>query len=100
MNLIVDVGNSFIKLAVFEKEKLVKKETVSVEDFSTFLKSLQKAFPNLDYAIVSSVGNFSEKHLSLLTKQMKVHTLSHASTLPFINKYETPTTLGVDRIAL
>ena len=100
MNLIVDVGNRFIKLAVFEKEKLVKKETVSVEDFSTFLKSLQKAFPNLDYAIVSSVGNFSEKHLSLLTKQMKVHTLSHASTLPFINKYETPTTLGVDRIAL
>jgi type III pantothenate kinase len=100
MNLIIDVGNSFLKLAVFNKQKLVEKKTISEEDFKSQLKELQKAFPKLDYAIVSSVGNFSEENLSILKKQIKVHTLSHASKLPFTNNYKTPTTLGVDRMAL
>lgn len=100
MNLIIDVGNSFFKLAVFDNGKLVDKKTTSEKDFIFQLEEFLKAFPKLDCAIVSSVGDFSEENLSFLKKKMEVHNLSHASKLPFINKYETPTTLGVDRIAL
>lgn len=100
MNVIVDVGNSFLKLAVFDNVTLVEKVIVSEKEFPQQLKSLQKAFPKLDHAIVSSVGNFSEKHLAVLKKHLKVHILSNTSKLPFDNKYKTPNTLGVDRIAL
>lgn len=100
MNLIIDVGNSFLKLAVFDDGKLVDKKTTSEKDFASQFEELFKAFPKLDFAIVSSVGNFSKENLSFLKKKMKVHNLSHASKLPFVNKYETPKTLGVDRIAL
>ncbi|MEZ4859575.1 MAG: type III pantothenate kinase [Flavobacteriaceae bacterium] len=100
MNLIIDVGNSFIKLAIFEKDEMVKKKTISLKDFESQLKEMEKEFPKLSYAIVSSVGEFSEKISPLLNTKLKVHILTHKSKLPFKNFYQTPTTLGVDRIAL
>lgn len=100
MNLIVDVGNSFLKLAVFDAHKFLEKRTIVEEDFVNTLSNLIEDFPKLQYAIVSAVGNFSKEHLSALKEHLAVHVLSHNSTFPFINNYETPKTLGVDRIAL
>ena len=100
MNLIVDVGNSFIKLAVFKGGVLVEKKIVAVNDFEVTFTELQQSFPKITQAIVSSVGDFSDANRLLLKKFNKVHFLSHESKVPFINTYETPKTLGVDRIAL
>lgn len=100
MNLIVDVGNTFVKAAVFQKGKIVFKESMEHDFFYEFFKNLLHQFPEIKFAIVSAVGNFSEKNLTLLRQNLKVHVLSHQSQLPFVNKYTTPQTLGVDRLAL
>ncbi|MEZ4779707.1 MAG: type III pantothenate kinase [Flavobacteriaceae bacterium] len=100
MKLIVDVGNSFIKLAVFNKDSLVERRVIAKEDFKMSVNELIQIFSKLERAIVSAVGSFSESNLFFLEKQMIVHILSSNSKIPFSNTYATPKTLGVDRIAL
>ncbi len=100
MNLIIDVGNTFIKLAVFSGGELQVKVTSEKEDFLKVLKKLMKAHPDLEHCILSSVGEISEVQLTALKIYLPVFELSHQARLPFKNKYASPKTLGVDRIAL
>ena len=100
MNLIIDVGNTFIKLAVFARGKLRRKITSEKKDFLSSIKELSTAYPKLDHCIVSSVGGFAKEELSALESWIPVVVLSPELNLPFSNEYATPKTLGVDRIAL
>lgn len=100
MNLIVDVGNTQIKLAVFNQGQLIEKRVVSKERCFESIRDLLKAFPKLSQGIISSVGAFSEVETQKLKELLPLQVLSPDSYLPFINAYESPTTLGVDRIAL
>ena len=99
MNLIIDIGNTRIKVAVFQQYKLVETEIISNEELMITLKKVQKKF-SLKNAIISSVGKIKSKDIKALYTIQKVITLDHSVKLPFINKYKTPKTLGVDRIAL
>ena len=100
MNLIVDVGNTRIKLAVFDGKNLVLKETTQQETFKEALEALKNKYPDLTCAIASKVGNLNVANEAYLENHFQLHVLSHTSILPFENKYNTPKTLGVDRIAL
>jgi type III pantothenate kinase len=100
MNLIIDVGNTFIKLAVFHTDSLAHKVVTEESNFSETLLKVIKAYPNITKCIVSSVGKFDKKALINLQKNVSVLHLSKTTKVPFTNCYETPTTLGVDRIAL
>ncbi len=100
MNLIVDVGNSRAKFAVFEKNALLFDSTIATEKVAVHIKDLFNRFPKIKNAIVSSVGNLNEKDFAVLSIFCEVHVLSHNSKVPFKNSYATPQTLGVDRIAL
>ena len=99
MNLIIDIGNTRIKVAVFQQYKLVETEIISNEELIITLKKKQKKF-SLKNAIISSVGEIKSKDIKTLNAFRKVIILDHSIGLPFINKYKTPKTLGVDRIAL
>ena len=100
MNLIIDVGNSLMKLAVFSDGKLQTKVTSEKNNFLNTLQSITHEYAGLTHCIVSSVGSFSEEELRILKQSVPVLVLSHQLKLPFQNEYATPTTLGVDRIAL
>lgn len=100
MNLIVDVGNTFAKFAVFKDDKLIFKASFTLSEFESQFITLSKAFPELKKAIISSVGKLSQAHIKIVKEQLQVLELSYKSKLPFKNKYATPKTLGVDRIAL
>jgi type III pantothenate kinase len=100
MNLIVDVGNTSIKLAVFEDRKLIGRIDCDHQNFLKCLDEISKNFKKIEHTMVSSVGNFEEKYLSVLKKRYCLHVLSDRTKLPFKNCYETPNTLGADRIAL
>jgi type III pantothenate kinase len=100
MNLIVDVGNTTIKLAVFEDREIVGRVTCDPQDFLLCLEKISNEFNNIEHTIVSSVGNFEEKYLSALKDRYCLHILTERTRLPFKNRYETKNTLGVDRIAL
>lgn len=100
MNLIIDAGNTRIKLAVFKKKEIIKIETVNQGSFVEAIKKIFREFPTLKAAIVSSVGLLSREQMNVVAVFCKVHELSHTSKFPFKNSYATPQTLGVDRLAL
>lgn len=100
MNLIVDVGNTRVKIAVFNKERLLFKDAVPLEALIATLKTLKSQYLDLKNAIVSSVGKLQPEQLTVLRERFQLLELSHETPIPFKNKYATPKTLGIDRIAL
>lgn len=100
MNLAIDVGNTKVKFGVFESGYLTHSESCTLEDFSETINQLSTKFQNLKSAIVASVGNLSKEQVAQLQKKIPLMILDHTVKVPFINKYGTPQTLGVDRIAL
>lgn len=100
MNLIVDCGNTNVKLALFTRGALDFYEEIKVVDFEVKMLEIFKEFPQITHAIVSSVGFLSKKSVKLISEYCQLHLLSSVSKIPFSNKYVTPKTLGVDRIAL
>ena len=100
MNLIIDVGNTYIKLAVFQKNELKERWVCERESFLEYHSKVLKSYSEINNVIVSSVGRFTPKQFMEVSKDHFVLELSHEVKLPFKNKYATPTTLGDDRIAL
>jgi type III pantothenate kinase len=100
MNLIVDVGNTYVKFAVFENGILMYKLSFELNEFKKRYKKLKKDYPEIKKAIISSVGRLSKKEIDLIESDLPIIELSSKTKLPFENLYATPNTLGVDRIAL
>ena len=98
MNLIVDIGNSSTKVAVFDKQEMItnfRSKELSNEMFEKKLTPFK-----IDKAIISSVRVTPDYIIDLLSVNISfVHLLSDKSKLPFIVEYDTPETLGTDRIA-
>ncbi|MFZ3274966.1 MAG: type III pantothenate kinase, partial [Lutibacter sp.] len=51
-------------------------------------------------AIISSVGSVNKSQIDELRAEISLIELDYDTKVPFVNKYATPKTLGVDRIAL
>jgi type III pantothenate kinase len=100
MNLIVDVGNTYVKFAIYNSYNLIFKLSFELSEFKKQYKTLKKDFPKLEKAIISSVGHLSQDQVELIKKDLPVIELSSMTKLPFNNLYKTPKTLGVDRMAL
>jgi len=100
MNLIIDVGNTFVKLAVFENGELLFDETAEAENLLERVEGIFHEFPQIDWAIVSSVVHLNKNVMDALAVYCNVHILNHQTKTPFKNLYASPKTLGVDRIAL
>jgi type III pantothenate kinase len=98
MNLIVDIGNSNTKLAVFEGINKLSQSRINeltCQELENSLTGLK-----IERAIVSSVKNLPQFIFDLLFSKIPfVHVLSYESRLPFKIEYDTPETLGSDRIA-
>ncbi len=98
-NLAIDVGNTKIKMGLFENSNLIFKEefyqnTLSsrIQDFFSELK--------IDDILICASGN-AEKIVTLLKEMgLSFKILDHHVAVPFTNLYKTPETLGLDRVAL
>jgi len=99
MNLIVDIGNTRIKIAVFNTDELIYNEVITKEFFVKTVLNLIEKF-NCKNAIISSVGILKKNEIDQIKAKIKVIELNITTKTPFFNKYDTPKTLGVDRIAL
>src|SRR5690554_6666989 len=100
MKLVIDVGNTLIKLGVFDLQQLKLKKTCLSKDFLNVLAEVSTSFPEIKHTLVASVGNLTEAQLSKLEEHYTVLHLNQQTEVPFKNKYGTPNTLGVDRIAV
>ena len=100
MNLIVDIGNTVAKLAVFQKDELLQKEVVGQDLIKEKILDLFEKYPNLSKVVVSNVSSVSFQLPEKLQGKVKLVELSAGTPLPFKNLYATPETLGNDRKAL
>ena len=97
MNLVVDVGNTATKCAIFENDQLRKKWSFSSKSPSQDLTSLNPK--EVSAVLVANSGSLSEELKDELKRFSGVQILSANHKLPFTSEYLTPKTLGLDRIA-
>lgn len=100
MNLIIDSGNTKVKMAVFHKSQIQCLKSCAKNDIEALFSELKAIYKTFDKAIVSSVSAFEFKTWSALASIPEILFLTHKTPLPFVNCYQTPSTLGVDRMAL
>lgn len=93
MNLAIDFGNTRTKAGIFNQNDLIEViEEFDVTNTSNFLMSR-----NIEKVAVSSVTR-STVALNDIS-DVQIFELNEDSYLPFYNAYQTPKTLGKDRIA-
>jgi type III pantothenate kinase len=98
MNLIVDIGNTSIKTAVYNGQQLIS--LFREKGFSSHRLKKNLLTHHIDKAIISSVKEIPEQLLNQLSPDIPlIHILTYKSLLPFNIEYDTPQTLGADRIA-
>ena len=100
MNLIIDVGNTYVKLAVFQEHELFEKRAAKHEDFLKEVNRILDKYPIISNGILSSVGKLNKEDVHIVASTINLLILNSEIKLPFKNLYKTPKTLGVDRIAL
>jgi type III pantothenate kinase len=94
-SLTVDQGNSFTKIAIFEGETLVKMINHVPDD--KLLNQINTILPN--HCIVCSVRNREDWPIEKVDKRINFVLFDHNTPIPIKNLYDTPSTLGMDRIA-
>ncbi|WGH74064.1 type III pantothenate kinase [Tenacibaculum tangerinum] len=99
MYLIIDVGNTRVKAAVFEIDTLKEIVVFGKQEIISELKKITSKYL-IENSIVSSVASFTNKEQQEIKELLQPLFLNSKTNIPFKNKYKTPKTLGVDRIAL
>lgn len=97
MNLVIDIGNTSTKTALFQGSKLMFSSRYLIfgpEELSTLLSEYR-----IEGIIVCNTGKVTDALKALLNTLKRVLFFDFKSKLPIINAYETPATLGKDRLA-
>lgn len=99
MNLIIDIGNTCIKLVCFNEGKVVEEQRTDKDDVAA-LQSFCSRY-SFSRGICSSVSDISEEYSAALSSLpfSMMEFKSGVTRVPIINKYSTPLTLGSDRLA-
>lgn len=91
-NLIIDIGNTRIKSALFQSNTLLEEQVF--ENLEQGLEVWNGV--NFDHCMISSV-RIGEAVLKE-TLNFPFQFLNHQTSIPFVNGYSTPHTLGLDRL--
>ena len=98
LNLIIDIGNTAAKVALFDGGEMVEVLTESNQSLDC-LEALCAKYP-VEQGIVATVIDLSERVLAaLVALPFPLLWLDSKTPLPVTNLYETPETLGYDRMA-
>ena len=96
-NLVIDIGNTYIKLAVFNQDKMVDVARYEDIDQAIIGSVLQKH--NISKAIISSVKKNSPAWEPELKAKTTLLHFNAGMVKSINNRYKTPQTLGADRLA-
>ena len=100
MILAIDVGNTRIKCALFEQNTILDTFVFYKKEFQKNIENILNSNKNITNLIVASVGTIEKADFLAYENQVKVHFVSNNSIFPFENLYQTPKTLGTDRLVL
>jgi len=98
MNLAIDIGNTLVKLAVFDKGQITgvqSMEVISIPALQRFIESN----PGIEASIIASVKDYPHDIEDYLTKVCRFINFNPKTPVPLASLYTTPVTLGVDRLA-
>ena len=98
MNLIIDIGNTCAKLAIFQGEELVYFTQTSNQSLAVLPQLIEQY--SLSQGIIATVIALSPQ----IQKQLEnlpfpILRFNHDTPVPIRNQYKTPHTLGADRLA-
>ena len=98
MFLVIDIGNTFHKAALFDNKgnqvSFVHQKTLTIRDLQKLIGQ-----HDLDAAILSTVGTADEDVLNWLEHNVRLIRFSADLRLPIPIQYDSIDTLGTDRIA-
>jgi type III pantothenate kinase len=100
MILAIDIGNTRIKSAVFENNNMVELFVFDKKELQKKILIILKKYVEIDVLIVASVGKVVVEDFLFFENRVKIEFITHEYRFPFNNKYETPSTLGIDRMIL
>ena len=96
--LTIDIGNTLQKTAVFSEDgKMLfycEKERISESDLHSLIEKYA-----IGHSVLSSVGEAADDLKAFLQETTNLLVFNHETSLPIRLCYETPETLGLDRIA-
>ena len=99
MNLCIDQGNSRTKVALMTDEGKIIKDFIYKQFSSADVERLFELYDISD-SIISSVVNIEAAVVNALNRHSQHFVLfDHNTPVPITNRYETPQTLGQDRLA-
>ena len=99
MNLCIDVGNTQVKLGVYDAQNVLHSFSIHSELSIPLLEKVCSEFA-IKHAILSSVRADYQQIIDFLSTQLQtVIQLSAATKMPLKSQYLTPKTLGNDRLA-
>ena len=96
--IVVDLGNTLAKVAVFEGSDLLSLRAFKAGAFNRLTKYLMSLVPG-SYCIVSHVIDYPVILGKVFTDHFKTLFFDTQTAIPICNRYKTPETLGKDRIA-
>lgn len=96
MNIVVDSGNTFSKIGWFEGNTLVRQEARF--SFEELIGSIL-ATVDIESILYSSVGREIKEFREALQLSVPILNLDSTTPVPLVKEYDTPETLGADRIA-
>jgi type III pantothenate kinase len=98
MNLIVEQGNTKLKAAVFENDRIVSSILGNPRDYAIVNQLIDNR--DITHIIISSVIDIENGFINdLKLKVSNVIFLDENTPVPITTGYETPATLGKDRLA-
>lgn len=98
MNLVVDIGNTAVKAAVFDEDKMVDYRREDGQNVA-IVRQMAETYC-VDRCIISSTANIEESTRQILNSmKCSIEYLTSKTPLPIKNLYKTPETLGTDRLA-
>ena len=98
VNLVIDIGNTVAKLAVFDGDEVIEVLRGSNHSLDC-LTMLCNKYP-IEKGIIASVITLSNTIKKQLAKlNMPILKLSYKTPVPITNLYKSPQTLGMDRLA-
>ncbi|MFN7012745.1 MAG: type III pantothenate kinase [Bacteroidia bacterium] len=98
MQLIIDIGNSSSKFAIFKGDVLIDSGQIINEESVYEITDILTKYSPINKAIISSVRE-NPPFISIIKEHLTTLELSHTTPLPIKISYNSPETLGRDRIA-
>ncbi len=97
MQLVIDIGNTRIKAALFEKDEI--KHSFVFQSLEEVIESDIFQQFTITYCIVGSVVNGMEAFIEKLNQKVNVSIFTTDTPIPIQNNYKSANTLGSDRLA-